>query len=86
MFKLRQYDPLVNYRVDTPFGEYSSLCHLFHSKYFIILLECDFPDFSETSFANAVEEIIMCFRDDNSLLIINVIDLELTIPHYYILT
>ena len=85
MFQLRQNYSLVNNGVYTSLSKNSSLCHFLHCKQLVVLLEYDLPYFAESALSDAVHEVVVSLRDYDRFLVINVVCLELAIPHDYIL-
>lgn len=85
MFQLRKNYSLVYNGVYTALSKNSSLCHFLHCKQLVVFLEYDLPYFTESALPYTVHEVVVSLRDYDRFLIINVVCLELAIPHYYIL-
>ena len=50
VLQLRQYFPLVDNRMYTPFCQHSRLIHFLHSKFFSIFFSQNFPDLAKSTF------------------------------------
>ena len=67
--KLSEDLPLVHDRLDAPFSDNSCLGHLLHRVCLLRLLSLNFPNLSETAFANAILVVEVCFRQGYRLVI-----------------